>query len=190
MLTIKISFILLVAVAGCNIRPSMNTESQNHDSINSSQLPESDILSKDIVVFIGRGGCCYGHIISIDKNGNLQYSVGTYSLPASNGGEADAYLPETFDPNRIEVDKKYAQKNKKVSAEVLERLALLVRDEEKLRFQDKSLVFDAYHYNIYLDNKGIGYGYDSTITSFPANLRELITLVIGQVELHKLPGMA
>jgi hypothetical protein len=190
MLAIKISLILLVAVAGCNIPPSMNTESQNQDSINSSQLDASGILSKDIIVFIGRGGCCYGHIISINKNGNLQYSVGTYSIPASNGGEADAYLPETFDPNRIEVDKKYAQKNKKVPTEVLERLEQLIREDEKLGYRDKSLVFDAYHYNIYLDNKGIGYGYGSKIKSFPANLRELITLVVGQVELHKLPGMA
>jgi hypothetical protein len=153
-------------------------------------LQTPGVLSKNIVVFIGRGGCCYGHIISIDKSGNLQYSVGTYSIQASNGGDTDAYLPENFDPNRINVDEKYAQKNKKVSAEVLERLAKLIRDEEKLSFRDKSLVYDAYVNNIYLDNKGIAFGYDSNIKSFPENLRELITLVIGQVELYKLPGMA
>ncbi len=189
MLTTKISLILLVAVAGCNIPPSMKTESKNQDSINSGQLQTLGVPSKDIVVFIGRGGCCYGHLISIDKNGNLLYSVGTYSITASNG-EADAYLPETFDPNRIIVDKKYAQKNKKISAEVLERLARLVKDEERLSFRDKSLVYDAYLYNIYLDNKGIASGYESNIKSFPENLRELITLVIGQIELYKLPGMA
>ena len=190
MLTIRISLILLVAVAGCNVPHSMKTESPNHDSLNSSQLNASGILSKDIIVFMGRGGCCYGHIISIDKKGNLQYSVGTYSISASNGDEADAYLPETFDPNRIEVDRKYVKKTKNVSAEMLERLAQLVRDEEKLSFRDKSLVDDAYVYNVYLDNKGIAYGYDSKIKTFPANLQEFITLIISQVELHKLPGMA
>lgn len=168
----------------------MKTESENEDSLNPSQLQTPGVLSKGIVVFIGRGGCCYGHIISIDKNGNLQYSVGTYSIPASNGGDADAHLPENFDPNRIKVDEKYAQKNKKVPAEVLERLAKLIRDEGKLSFQDKSLVYDAYVYNVYLDNKVIAFGYDSNIKNFPENLRELITLVISQIELYKLPGMA
>jgi hypothetical protein len=190
MLIIKTALILLVAAAGCNLPTSMNAESKNHESLDPRKLNPSRTLSKDVIVFIGRGGCCYGHIISIDKGGNLQYSVGTYSIAAANRHVVHAYLPETFEPNRIEVDKRYAQKNKNISSDVLERLAELLRDEQKLRFRDKSLVEDAYIYNIYLDNKEIAHGYDSKIETYPTNLREFITLVIGQVELHKLPGMA
>lgn len=190
MLAIKISLILLVAVAGCNTPPSMNTSSQNHDSINSSHLNASVILSRDIIVFIGRGGCCYGHIISIDRKGNLKYSVGTYHLSEAKNSESSEYLPETLDLNSIEVDKKYSQKYQEVSVEKIKELARLMQSEEELRFQDKGLVYDDYLYQIYFDNKRIAYGYSVHLKSFPIELQELITLVVGQVELHKLPGMA
>jgi hypothetical protein len=148
------------------------------------------MLPKDIVVFIARGSCCYGHVIAIDKNGNLKYSVGTYSAPSPNGRNADPSLPEVFDLNRIKVDKKYAQKSKQLSADVLGRLAALVGDEDKLGFRDSSLVFDAYFFSVYLDNRIIAYGYDSNMKGFPAKLQELINLVTSQAELHQLPGMA
>jgi hypothetical protein len=168
----------------------MNSGTKNPGPNKSSPLSASGVLPKAITIFIGRGGCCYGHIIAIDKNGNLEYFVGTYAAPTPNPSEVGAYLPETFDQNFVEVDNKYAKKKKLIPPEVLKRLEQLIGDEEKLSFRDKSLVYDDYVYNIYLDNSGIAYGHESKIKNFPTNLQEFIKLIGSQVELYKLPGMA
>jgi len=184
---IKISVILLFAVGGCNISPSMNKDSQNSKSINAMEA--SIALPKNIWLFIGRGSCCYGHIISIDEKGNLKYSVGKYSIPDSGNG-SEVYLPEVFEPSRITIDRKYGEINQQVSAEVLRKLDGLMGDEEKLSFRDNSLVYDSYIYNVYFNRKAIGHGYESKMEALPTNLRELIRIVTSEVTLHKLPGMA
>ncbi len=190
MLTIRISLILLIAVAGCNIEPAMKSNFPNTESINPRQLPVSDKLSKDIVVFIGRGGCCYGHVIWINREGNLNYWVGTYHLSDTMTGKSSGVLPEILELNSIDVDQKYKKKQQVISIEKMKELLPLVESEERLRFEDKGLVFDDYVYQVYFDNKRIAYGYSSHLDRFPLELRELIKLVVGLVELHKLPGMA
>jgi hypothetical protein len=164
--------------------------SSNDDSIKSSQPPDADLLPKDIIVFIGRGGCCYGHLIAIDRKGNLEYSVGTYHRSELNKSKSPEVLPEAFDMHSIEVDKRYAQEHQELPVEKIKEIALLMRDDEQLHFQDKELVDDDYLYQIFFDNKRIAYGYNSNLNDFPIKLRELINLVVNQTELHKLPGMA
>ena len=168
----------------------MKPESKRQDPVKVSDVEEPKTLPKNLVVFVARGGCCYGHIISIDKDGNLKYLVGTYSKLQSSDSASAEYLLEIFDPNQIEVDKKYVQKYQKISGEKLKQLARLVRNEEELSFRDNAVVDDAYLYNIYLDQKRIAYGYDSHMRSFPESLRKLVTLVESEVEMHKLLGMA
>jgi hypothetical protein len=52
------------------------------------------------------------------------------------------------------------------------------------------VVEDDYLYSIYLDKKKIAFGYESNIKNFPGDLQLLISLIVSEVELHKLPGMA
>lgn len=187
--TLTISLILLFAMASCNVALSSNSKSAGLTSNNSDKLPEADILSKELVVFIGRGGCCYGHIISIDRGGDLKYSVGTYSRPVSDS-RSSQFLPEAFDVNLIEIDKKYEEKFQRVSVESLRELERLVRGVESLRFRDQSLAVDDYLYHVFLDKQRVAYGYSSNRRSFPANLQRFIDLVTSQIKLHELPGMA
>lgn len=182
--------LIIVVATGCNFPTPVKPESKSGDPIRASDVEDMDTLPKKIVVFIARGGCCYGHIISIDKDGDLKYFVGSYSKPQSSDSTSAEILLERFDPNQIEVDKKYIPKYREVAGEKLEQLARLVRREEELSFRDNAVVKDAYLYNIYLDQKRIAYGYNSNIRIFPESLRKLVTLVESEVETYKLPGTA
>ena len=142
-------------------------------------------LSKEIFILIGRGGCCHGHIISISKNGEIKYFVGTYSIP-----DDKSEMPEIYDPQLITPNSKYEPKNFKFSQEKIKSLEQLISDEQDLRFKDDVEVTDAYIYNIYLDNKKIASGYQSRKDKFPKNLRALIDLIRGEVAMYELPGMA
>lgn len=142
-------------------------------------------LSKEIVILIGRGGCCNGHIISISKNGEIKYFVGTYSMPNDKGE-----MPEIYDLQLITPNSKYKPKNFKLSQEKIKSLEQLISNEQDLRFKDDVEVTDAYIYNIYLDNKKIASGYQLRKDKFPENLKALIDLIRGEVEMYDLPGMA
>ena len=189
-LPIRIALVFLLTLLGCDVKSSMRVGSTNDDSLRSTPLPEGGTLSQDLVVFIGRGGCCYGHIISIDRSGRLRYLVGTYHRSESGSDESSEILPEIFDSKAIEMDTKYAERNRTVSVEKLKELERLLRDGDQIGFQDNTLVEDDYLYQVYFDRKRIAYGYGSHLKSFPLGLQELITILNDQVELHKLPGMA
>jgi len=182
--------IILLAAAGCSVSDSTSGRSQRLGLNNSNQMRKSDQLTRNIVLFVARGGCCYGHIISIDRSGNLSYLVGTVSVSASENLESGTNLPKKFDPDHIVADGKYAQKNETVPPDVIEQLERLIRTESDLSFRDSTLIDDAYMYHIYLDNEQIANAYESSLKSSPERLRELVELVLGQVQLHKLPGMA
>ncbi len=121
MTAIKILSVFVAILAGCSVPTDRPVSSSDHELTASPNDPHTRPVPKDIVVFMGRGGCCYGHIFSIDKSGNLRYTVGTYSVPLSSDERSTDELLRTFDPNLVKVDRKYPQKNQRVSAESLER---------------------------------------------------------------------
>ena len=155
------------------------TRSQG-DSHSTAELP------KDILLLIGRGGSSYGHIISINKKGYIQYCVGSYLMKADGSGD----MSGTFDPDLIKYDEKYAKEQKQLSAENIAKLAELISDEEKLRFSEEGLVTDDYEYRLYLDKKFVAFGFESNMSDFPQTLRSLIDLIRGEIKIHELPGMA
>lgn len=144
-------------------------------------------LPKEIFIVIGRGGSNYGHIISINKNGYIQYGVGSYFMKTDESGD----MSETFNSVLIKYDEKYSKKQKQLSAENITKLAELISDEEKLqRFDDMGTVSDDYEYRVYLDKKNVAFGYEIYMSGFPKNLRSLIDLILDEIEIHELPGMA
>jgi hypothetical protein len=142
-------------------------------------------LSKEIFIIIGRGRCCSGHIISISKNGEIKYFVGTYTIPNDKWE-----MPETYNPQSITANSKYKPKNFKLSTEKIKSLEQLINNEQELRFKDEASVKDDYIYSIYLDNKKIASGYQSRTDKFPKNLKALVDLIETEVEMYELPGMA
>lgn len=134
---------------------------------------------------IGRAGCCSGHIVSINKDGEIKYFVGTYSIP-----NKEEEMPDIYDPQQITPNSKYKPKNFKLSQERIKSLEQLIGNEQELRFEEDILVTDDYIYSIYLNNKKIASGYQSRKDNFPKNLRALIDLIRGEVEMYELPGMA
>ena len=157
---------------------------ENHQT-SKTVFQDETKLSKDIFILIGRGGCCNGHIVSISKNGEIKYFVGTYSI-ANDKSE----MPEIYDPQLITHNSKYKPKDLKLSQEKLNRLEQLISNEQGLRFKDDVSVTDDYIYNIYLDNKKIASGYESRKDKFPKNLKALIDLIREEVKIYELPGMA
>ena len=151
-------------------------------------LQDETKLSKDIFILIGRGFCCNGHIISINKNGEIKYFVGTYSILPNPNENSD--MPEIYDPHLIKPDTVYKPKNLKLSSEKINRLEQLINDEQELRFKDNVEVDDDYIYSIYLDGKKVASGYQSRKDKFPKNLKALIDLIQGEVKMYELPGMA
>jgi hypothetical protein len=150
----------------------------------SQTLPE---LPKEIVIVIGRGGSNYGHIISINKKGSIQYGVGSSFIKTDESGD----MTEAFNPDLIKYDERYSKKQKQLSAENITKLAELISDEEKLRrFDEKGSVKDDYEYCVYLDKKNVAFGYRINMPDFPKNLRSLINLILDEIEIHELPGMA
>ncbi|MEO6587869.1 MAG: hypothetical protein ABIP06_00960 [Pyrinomonadaceae bacterium] len=177
-------------IAGCNNQNSKDDYSKNQISNNSVSNPESEKLPSQINLFIGRGGCCYGHIISINKNGDIDYVVGNYILNDNNDGSSKDSIPELYNPESIKIDKKYSRKNGKLSSENLKLLAQLLSDTKKIEFRDETLVMDDYLYQLYLDNKKIAYGYKSNLKNFPGKLQEIIKIIESEIKLNELPGMA
>lgn len=141
---------------------------------------------KEILLLIGRGGSSYGHIISINKEGYIQYAVGSYLMKADESGD----MTETFNSDLIKYDERYTKEQKQLSAENIAKLAELISDEEKLRFIEEDLVEDDYEYRLYLDKKFVAFGLESKMSDFPETLRSLIDLIRGEIKIHELPGMA
>ena len=102
-------------------------------------------LPKEIFLMIGRGGCCNGHIVSISKNGEIKYFVGSYSIPNDRSD-----MPEIYDSQLIKQNPNYKPKYRKLSEEKINKLGQLINDEQKLCFKDEVLVKDDFVYNIYL----------------------------------------
>lgn len=162
-----------------------NPQNSKTVSPDEKKLPGETKLSKEIFIIIGRGGCCNGHIVSIDKNGEVKYLVGTYSIPNN-----ESEMPETYDSSLITPNSVYKPKNLKLSQEKINSLEQLISNEQDVRFKENILVSDDYMYSIYLDNEKIASGYKSRKDKFPRNLQALIDLIEEEVELYKLPGMA
>ncbi|MEJ7847649.1 MAG: hypothetical protein WKF92_06140 [Pyrinomonadaceae bacterium] len=175
-------FILGLLFTNCAAKYTIGN--QNHQT-NETIFQNETKLPKEIFLLIGRGGCCNGHIVSISKNGEIKYFVGTYSIP-----NASSDMPEIYDSQLITQNPNYKPKYRKLSEEKIIHLKQLINDEQKLRFKDEVLVTDDFVYNIYLNNKKIASGYQSHKAKFPTNLAELIDLIRGEVELYNLPGMA
>ncbi|MBK9163215.1 MAG: hypothetical protein IPM21_04775 [Acidobacteria bacterium] len=182
--------VFIIVAVGCTPPQSVDNGLDKREISNTFSAKEQQILPKEMVIFIGRGGCCYGHFISIDKAGDLQYSVAAYTLTTFDETHSENHQPKTFDPALISVDKKYAPQSRKIPADKVERLARLIQDEKTIYLNDTSVSDDDFIYYIYLDKSRIALGYESHLKSFPENLQELISLIIGEVELHELPGMA
>jgi len=148
------------------------------------------LFDQDIKIFMGRGGCCYGHFVSVTREGRLSYSVATYELESFDESHSPSSQLETFDPELIKVDRRYAVRERDIATDTRKQIAELLLNIEGLRFQDDLLVDDDMVYHIYLDEQLIAYGYHSNLNRFPTRLQDLIILILGQVELHQLPGMA
>lgn len=175
-------FILGLLFTSCDAKNTIG----NQNPLTGKTISQDETkLQKEIFLMIGRGGCCNGHIVSISKNGEIKYFVGSYSIP--NDRED---MPEIYDSQLIKQNPKYKPKYRKLSEEKINQLRQLVNDEQKLRFKDEVSVEDDFVYNIYLDNKKIASGYESRKAEFPTNLAALLDLIRGDVELYKLPGMA
>lgn len=174
--------ILGLVFAGCS---AMSTISNQNELTSKTISRDATKLPKEIFLLIGRGGCCNGHMISISKNGEIKYFVGTYPIPNDSSD-----MPETYDSQLIKQNPKYRPKYLILSEEKLIHLEQLIIDEQKLRFNDKVEVDDDFVYTIFLDNRKIATGYESRIAEFPANLAALVDLIRGEVELYELPGMA
>lgn len=187
---ILLALLVVTAVTGCNSTTSEKVNSDNQPQVNSDANQESDRLPKDINILIGRGGCCYGHIISIDRNGDLEYFVGQYNLPVDKNSISKGIMPEIFNPDLVKMDKRYSPKYRKVPLDNLRQLAQLIREEKKLHFRDETMVTDAYLYHLYINKKKVAYGYDLNLEVFPENLQKLIKLILSEIKLHELPGMA
>lgn len=175
-------FILGLLFTSCDAQNPVDSK----DQLTSNTVSQNEtILPKEIFLLIGRGGCCNGHIVTISKNGEIKYFVGSYSIPNDRSD-----MPETYDSQLIKQNPNYKPKYQKLSEEKINKLGQLINDEQKLRFKDKVSVKDDFVYNIYLDNKKIASGYESRKVEFPTNLAALIDLIRGEIELYKLPGMA
>jgi hypothetical protein len=175
-------FILGLLFTNCAAKNTIgNQNPQTSETIfqNETKLP------KEIFLLIGRGGCCNGHMVSISKNGEIKYFVGSYTIPNDSSD-----MPETYDSQLIKQNPKYKPKYQKLSQEKINLLGQLIDDEQKLSFNDKVEVDDDFVYNFFLDNKKIASGYESRKAEFPTNLAALIDLIRGEIELYKLPGMA
>ena len=129
--------------------------SQNHRTSKTIFKNETK-LPKEIFLLIGRGGCCNGHIISISKNGEIKYFVGSYSIPNDRSD-----MPDVYDSQLIKQNLKYKPRYLKLSDEKIKLLRQLINDEQKLRFKDGVRVKDDFVYNIYLENQKIAFGYES-----------------------------
>jgi hypothetical protein len=180
--------ILVFLSTGCVSENSMvieNSQTGKTVSLDLKKLSDETKLSKEIFVMIGRGGCCNGHIISINRDGKIRYLVGSYSIPSEKWE-----MPEIYDSQRIKPLSTYKPKDLNLSKEKIKRLEQLIGNEEKLRFKEDVIVTDDYLYSIYLDNKKIAFGYESRMKEFPANLAALVDFIRSEVELYELPGMA
>ncbi len=179
--------ILGLLSAGCVSEKTVleNRPPSKTTSLDEKKLTDETNLSKEIFILIGRGGCCNGHIISINKNGEIKYLVGTYSIP--NDKEE---MPEIYDSQKITPTSTYKPKDIKLSQEKIKSLEQLISNGESLHHKEDFLVMDDYEYSIYLDNKKIASGYESRKAKFPANLVALIDLILSEVESYELPGMA
>ncbi|MBK9163454.1 MAG: hypothetical protein IPM21_05975 [Acidobacteria bacterium] len=154
-------------------------------SLDEKKLADETKLSKEIFILIGRGGCCTGHMISINKNGEVKYFVGTYSIPNDKWE-----MPEIYDSQKVTLISTYKPKDLELSQEKIKRLEELISIEENLHFKEDILVSDDYLYSLYLENKETASGYQSRKDKFPRNLKALIDLIQEEVELYELPGMA
>ena len=158
---------------------------QNQQTVKTISQDEMK-LSKEVFIIIGRGSCCSGHIISIDTNGEIKYLVGNYQIP---NDEED--MPDKYDSQKVTPITTYEPKNFKLSQEKIKSLNQLISNEQELRFAEEDVsIDDAYIYSIYLDNKKIASGYQSRKDNFPKNLKALIDLIEGKIEIYELPGMA
>jgi hypothetical protein len=142
-------------------------------------------LPKEIFLLIGRGGCCNGHIITISKNGEIKYFVGSYSIPSDR-----SEMPEKYDSQLITQNPNYKPKYRKLSEEKINHLVQLVKEEQMLRFKDEVWVEDDFVYTFFLDKNKVASGFESRKTEFPKNLAKVLALILGEVELYNLPGMA
>ena len=175
-------FILGLLFTSCDAKNTIGNQNQ----LNSKTISQNEMkLPKEIFLLIGRGGCCNGHIVTISKNGEIKYFVGSYSIPNDRSD-----MPEIYDSQLIKQNQNYKPKYRKLSEEKINNLGQLINDEQKLRFKDEVLVKDDFVYNIYLNNKKIASGYESRKAEFPANLAALVDLICSEVELYELPGMA
>lgn len=162
-----------------------NRQTSKTISVDGKKLSDKTKLSKEIFILIGRGGCCTGHMISINKNGEIKYYVGAYSLPSDKWE-----MPEIYDSQKITPISTYKPKDLKLSQEKIKSLEQLISGEENLHFKEDIIVTDDYLYSIYLDSEKIASGYESRKDKFPKNLKALIDLIHEEVELYELPGMA
>ncbi|CAN5782925.1 hypothetical protein BH24ACI3_BH24ACI3_12080 [soil metagenome] len=180
--------ILVLLTSGCvseNVKVLEHHQTKQTYSVDEKKLSYGTKLSKEIFILIGRGGCCTGHMISINRNGEIKYLVGTYSIPND-----EWEMPELYDSKKISPISTYEPKDLKLSQEIIKRLERLISKEENLHFKEDALVTDDYLYSLYLDNKKIASGYQTRKDKFSKNLKALIDLIHSEVELYELPGMA
>jgi hypothetical protein len=184
---LSILLVLVILGGACTTSPSTEAVSNNQPFVKSYSSPKQNELPKEIFILIGRGNCCSGHAISISKDGEVDYSIAEYSSLES---DKSGSTPETYDPNSIKMNERYSKKRTRLSPDTLKKLSELIGNEEKLHFYDEMGVTDTYLYNIYLDKKKIAHGYEPNIKRFPEELQAMISLILNEVELYKLPGMA
>ncbi len=181
----------ILVFAGCDSKTSTQRDSGDLSSIYPSNVTKvENALPRQILLLIGRGGCCNGHIIYIGLDGTLDYSVGVYHM--ANPNLASARVPEiaVFDTSQITRNEHYAPKKVKLSDSALRRLSETIRKTETISFMDSRVVKDAYQFNLYIDERLVASGYRSIDQAPPEKLQELLTLIIDQVGLYDLPGMA
>lgn len=175
-------FVVGMLFVGCD---AVNTIRNQNEPTSQTISQDETNLPKEIFLLIGRGSCCNGHMVTVTKEGDIKYFVGSYRIPNDS-----SEMPETYDSQLVKQDPKYEPKYQKISQEKIKLLRQLIDDEQELRFNDKVEVDDDFVYTFFLDNKKIAFGYESRKTEFPKNLAEVLALILAEVELYKLPGMA
>lgn len=176
---------------GCDWLRNVKTESNRIDLKGSQPEPPSAISSgKEIFILIGRGSCCDGHIISVNSSGEVTYLVGTYHLANSSEGATKMREFEKFDLKQITVNTRYPRKNLSLPRDVIDRLAELVQQPDRLYYEDNRMINDAYHLTVYVDSQNVASGFWSPKGDFSEQLTELLNLVLNHVKLYELGGMA
>ena len=184
---VSLRLLLVLLFAGINL----NCDRVDVPVPNSPPQIKSDtILPKDIFIILGRGSCCSGHIISVDRDGKLVYIVGRYQMSNQNGVGMRVPETEKFDVRKITADPVHPHKVVVLQRDVTDRLTKMLNEPEKLQFFDERYIKDAYNLTIYLNDELVVSGFDIDRSGFPDRLNEFIKLLFEQVKMYDLGGMA